>query len=114
MTMVTTTGDTEIAMTDDASRPMRMVMRNKGWRDIDYDRVVSILDAPLDDYDRSIMADAFHPRASDPTDYTNAEALDGIITLINQNADMVDHVDRYAWYNHFDKDYYNRNTSWSW
>jgi len=115
-TVVTTTPntDTEIAMTDDVSRPMRIVMRHSGWRDIDYDQAVDILGAPLDDYDRGILHATFHPCVNDPTTYTNEAALDSIICVINQNAMMVDHLDRYAWYNHFDKDYYNYNTNWSW
>jgi|GEM_PF-6509907 len=112
--VVAPTAETEIAMTEDSSRPMRMVMRQHGWRDIDYDQAIDILGAPLDDYDRAILDDTFHPWSSDPMTYTNNEALDAMIYLINQNADMCNHLDRYAWYNHYDKDYYTRDIVWVW
>jgi hypothetical protein len=107
-------GDWNIAMRDDSSRAMRMVMRHRGgWRDIDYDRAVEILNSGLNGNQRGIINELFHPTANDPLSYSNEEALDAIVCLINNNAAMVDHLDRYAWYNHFDPNYYSRD-QWAW
>lgn len=95
----------DIAITNDDSRPMRMVMRDRGSRPIDYDKAVSILDASLDDHERSVLSEIFHPRSSDPLDYTNAQELDACIHYIQYNAKMADYIGRYAWYNHFDHSY---------
>jgi hypothetical protein len=115
-TSVTTTTDATlsnsdmnqaVAMTDDQSRPMRMVMAHRGARDINYDQAVDILGAGLSIADRDALADIFHERTENPLSFTNAEALDGIICVINNNATMVDSLNRWSWYNHFVPNYYS-------
>jgi hypothetical protein len=106
------TSDAMIALTDDQSRPMRMVMRVRGERDIDYDRAVGILCSGLSEIEKAAIREVFHPAQFDPATYTNAEALDSIIRVVESNAKMADNLGRYAWYNHFDKDYYSHHMGW--
>ena len=108
-TAVNNNGDTMIAMSDDNSRPMRMVMSHHAGRDIDYDRAVWILGSGLSDIETAALREVFHPNPFDPATYTNEELLDSVIRVIEANATMTDHLDRYAWYNHFDQNYYGRH-----
>jgi hypothetical protein len=99
--------DATIAMTDDQSRPMRMLMSNRHDRgDINYDRAVDILCSGMTYLDRTVIQDVFHPLGTGGTSYTNEEALDAIVRLIQDNAMIVHYLDRYSWYNHFDPAYY--------
>jgi hypothetical protein len=122
MTM-TNSGDSslneQIAMTEDNSRPMRMVMSHKGWRDIGYDRALDILGAGLSENERGVLHTIFMPRVESAAsfnsegNYTNEDVLDAAICLINSNASMVDGLTRYGWYSHFNPHYYESN-HWSW
>ncbi|HWD39331.1 MAG TPA: hypothetical protein VG944_10810 [Fimbriimonas sp.] len=106
-TTTTENGEMAIAMTDDSSRPMRMVMAHRDMRDVDYDRAIEILKSGLPYSDRVKIDELFHPQVRDQMDYTNARALDSIIHVIDYNAKMADKVGRWAWYNHFDPNYYS-------
>jgi hypothetical protein len=97
------TMDNDIAMTNDFSRPMRMVMSRGKDRDINYDRAVRILSSGLTDLEAGNIHVLFHPAAFDPLSYTNETELDSITRVIECNASMVDHLNRYAWYNHMNK-----------
>jgi hypothetical protein len=115
VTTTTTDGDYDnaVTMTDDQYRPMRILMAHKGDRsDIDYYRAVDILDSGLDATDQGQIAGLFHPRQDDMNSFTNEQALDAIIHLIQSNANMVHELNRYSWYNHFDPGYYS--ASWRW
>jgi guanyl-specific ribonuclease Sa len=111
--------DDAVAMTDDPSRPMRMLMSHSRDRGaIDYDRAVDTLCSGMDGTDRGVINDLFHPIITTSEDapaarYTNEEALDAIICLIQNNAMMVHYLDRYSWYNHFDPNYYTSGR-WQW
>jgi hypothetical protein len=113
-TTTVTTGplDDAVALTDDQSRPMRMIMSNRMSRaDIDYDRAVDILCSGMDNTERGAIVELFHPMdlttgITGAPNYTNEEALDAIIHLIQNNAMMVHYLDRFSWYNHFDPAYY--------
>jgi hypothetical protein len=97
-----------IPLTDDQTRPMRMVMRSDR-KVLDYDRATDLLCSQLSEVERADIREAFHPAGFDPQTYTNAETLDAVIHVIQSNASMADGLGRYAWYNHFDKDYYTRH-----
>lgn len=113
VTETTTDYDDAVALTDDQYRPMRFLMHHREDRaDIDYYRAVEILDAGLDSTERSQIADLFHPTHNDPNSFTNEEALDSCIHLIQSNADMVHELNRYSWYNHFDPGYYTETWRW--
>ncbi len=104
--------DNAIQMRDDEARPMRMMMSHRWSGDMDYYRVVDILDSGLDSTDRTQLAEIFHPQANDSNSFTNEAVLDAITHVIQSNAKMVKELGRYSWYEHFGPDYYT--SSWRW
>jgi hypothetical protein len=110
--------DSNIAMTDDQSRPMRMVIAHRGWHEISYDDALDILGSGLSHNEQGVLHTTFQPMIWKPStynsvgSYTNEEALDAIICLIEANAKMTQNLDRFAWYNHFDKNYYRMHNDW--
>jgi hypothetical protein len=108
-TTTTDNGEMAITMTDDSSRPMRMVMAHRDMRDVDYDRAVDILKSGLPYSDRVKIEELFHPEVRNQIDFSNSRALDAIIHVIDYNAKMADKIGRWEWYNHFDTNYYTSN-----
>jgi len=110
MAMDDDSADMAIAMKDDSSRPMRMVMAHRHWRDLNYDEALWVMDSGLGPTDAQNIYDVFHPTTDQPmTMYTNDAALGDIIHILNNNAKMADHIDRYTWYNHFNRTDWNEN-----
>jgi hypothetical protein len=111
-TMTDNSWDNAIAMTDDASRPMRMMMAHKWGGDLNYYTAVDILGSGLDNTDRGVLAEIFHPRQDDPNSFSNEAVLDSIIHVIKSNAMMVHGLGQFSWYNHFRPDYYTTVYQW--
>jgi hypothetical protein len=109
-----TNGQVALTMNDNQSRPMRMIMSPRGRDDLNYEQVLDILESGLSDTEQGNIRLLFHPQGLGIFSYTNETELDAITRLVESNSKLADHLDRFAWYNHFDREYYRAHNQTNW